>query len=215
MTIRDLNKPLTSDLMEKCGFVFDGYYYVSCFCPVKFNKVDGGFTPSVDANLPQLQSMVISSYSEFLRMIASAMELYLRKKLTGMNFISKESELKFISESIKDYWKFDKELQFAMAITPVGIQLVPVNEYTFSLMEGLIRKFIVYWKYADSDEVHNTEFECHPQCICKEYLTSVIFNDAGSDKSIVIGGVDIFNSDSNSYENFFGVGIPKPTSVSN
>lgn len=213
MIFKNLNPELTSELLDKCGFKFDGYYYISEIHPVKFNKGEKGFNPSVDANLPQMKSMEVMTYSEFLRILQATMQVYLMESMNGKNFLNPESQVKYAAECIKKYWAFDENLNFMMIINPQmgGIQLTPGNEYTHTMMSGMIREFVVRTRPNESGEYEQFELEIDPACISWPFLITYLNDTVGLEKEIDhVYLKDKTEKGEDLLIPFFGCGLPKP-----
>lgn len=217
MLYKNLNPILNSDIIEKAGFAFDGYYYVNPQCPVKLNKVESGYAITfIDPAGPQINE-TINSYCDLISLMTQSLQMVIEKELQGKEFADAKDQLSFIGTVVKNYLKFDKSLNFIVMRTPAGLQISPNNEYTFTIASGDIRKFRVNYNIAHTtiDETdalsnHSMEIEVSAQCISWPFLMDCIseshegFNKE-SDKLTIVS-VTLINEDKEIP--FFGMGIP-------
>lgn len=217
MLYKNLNPILNSDIIEKAGFAFDGYYYVNPQCPVKLNKVESGYAITfIDPAGPQINE-TINSYCDLISLMTQSLQMVIEKELQGKGFADAKEQLSFIGTVVKNYLKFDKSLNFIVMRSPAGLQIRPNNEYTFTIASGDIRKFRVNYNIAHTtiDETnalsnHSMEIEVSAQCISWPFLMDCIseshegFNKESDELTIV--SVTLINEDKEIP--FFGMGIP-------
>lgn len=218
MLYKNLNPILNSDIIEKAGFVFDGYYYVNPQCPVKLNKVESGYAVTfIDPAGPQINE-TINNYCELISLMTQSLQMVIEKELQGKTFTDAKEQLSFIGTVVKNYLKFDKSLNFIVMNSPAGLQIRPNNEYTYTVVSGDIRNFKVNYEIvhtaatdeSDALSKHTIEIEVSAQCISWPFLMDCItdshegFNKE-SDK-LTITSVTLINEDKEIP--FFGMGIP-------
>lgn len=218
MLYKNLNPILNSDIIEKAGFTFDGYYYVNPKCPVRLNKVESGYAVSfIDPAAPQINDS-INNYCELISLMTQTLQMVIEKELEGKNFTDAKEQLSFIGTVVKNYLKFDKSLNFIVVNSPAGLQIRPNNEYTYTIVSGDIRKFKVNYKIShtaaidetDAVEENTIDLEVSAQCISWPFLMDCIseshegFNKE-TDKLTIVS-VTLINEDKEIP--FFGMGIP-------
>jgi hypothetical protein len=212
MKYKEINPVLTTEMLKSCGFIFDGFYYVNPDCVIRFNPEGDGFKPSyTEEGAPRFQ-VVIKTYSELIKLMHSALQLFLQKQVMNKNFTTDREAQEFVVMELHRYYSFDKELNFSIQFAPGGIMPMANNEYTYSLLDGDIRNFTMFWKLTpDEVEFRQLEFQTNPQCVSYPFLLQLIVAEnpelRESETIPIISEVQLHSNDG--YVPFFGVGIPK------
>lgn len=217
MLYKNLNPTLNSDLLDKVGFKFDGYYYVNPLCALRLNSNNGAYSVSFeDPAAPQI-NQTISTYCELIELMLNTIHFTIDKAATGKNFVSPEEQVKFVAEVIKKYFAFDKNLNFCMMAGPAGMQLLPNNEYTYSVTNGGIKNFKVYYEVIHPNAVDESEalergeieLEIAAQCISWPFLMKFIPTEIeGFSEGDKIKIVKVRLVADDKEIPFFGMGIP-------
>lgn len=212
MLFKDLNKVLDSEILSKAGFNFDGYYYINPSCPIKLNSAEGGFMANfIDESAPQL-NQTISTYSELISMMVRTLNFTIEKGIANRQFANPNEQVNAMAEIVKRYFAFDVNINLVLLASPMGVQVNPNNEYTFTLVNGDIKQVKVYYEWVTPQQVNSDtiELEVAAQCISWPFLMKVIkkelteFNN-DTDK-LGITKVVLINEDQEIP--FFGMGIP-------
>jgi hypothetical protein len=212
MLFKNVNPTLNSDLLAKAGFNFDGYYYVNPSCPVRLNKVEAGYAISfIDPNGPPIED-TISNYCDLIALMMKTVQQVIQVQSVGKTFANTQEQVQFIADVVKKYFKFDKHINLVILHSPMGLQIIPNNEYTYTVINGDIRNFKVYYEWQSGEVVskNSIELEISAQCISWPFLMTFItkslegFNKE-SDK-LTITGVYMINEGAEIP--FYGMGIP-------
>lgn len=212
MKYMQINPALDTDVLRRAGFAFDGYYYNNPNCPIQFHKTDEGYFPSfTDPNGPPVERVGIKDYSALIRIMANALPIKIGK-LMQAKYANQQQANEVLNQKIREYWSFDPELQFTILGGPQGMQIIPNNEYSFSLLNGEILEFDVRYQQVidkvDQPEAHIT-IETNPQCICWNYICAVLTEVLGKDADFRVLYVNVVEPESKILVPFFGAGMPR------
>lgn len=205
------NKNLTGILLTDLGFQMNGAQFDNSF--FGFNLIitnqTGKYLIQIPGMSDQNQMEPIGTYAELVRTIYGMLNPYLQREMPKhAPFLSHNLESQKLLELVASYFRFDNNLSFIIEGGPHGLQIVPNNEYTYTLMSGNIQKFKVsyYWNTgktsSGSDEY---EFEIDPSCICHSYLKDVLSKETLRGIDHIITDVKIW--DGKYWTPFFGEGI--------
>jgi hypothetical protein len=210
MRYTNINPVLTTEILERAGFNFDGYYYVNPDIQLRFNVEGEGFKPSfVDPTAPRFNT-VIKTYSDLIRVMHNMLQYYIGTKMSTKQFTSDREAQEYVVRILHQYYGFDKELNFMLQFAPGGFIPIANNEYTYTLLDGRVNDFELEWKLPSDENLRITKFQTHPQCVSYPYLLRIIqcefpeINDM--DVMPVILEVKYIRDDG--YTPFFGAGIP-------
>jgi hypothetical protein len=195
-------KKLNSDILSNWKFTYDGYYWVNPSYSFKLIKsdTDGTYMVFIEGAPIGTTPPPIGTNSDLLRLIEDNFADYLTHSLSDKNFISNQAQFEYIYTVVDEYFSFDKKLDIKLVPSNQGFQLVPNNEYSYTILGGVEVGFKVKYIDKSSNEVTG-EIYCNPDCICTEYL--IKYFDCKEIKS-----VSSLNKDG-SLDPFFGIGIPK------
>jgi hypothetical protein len=109
---------------------------------------------------------------------------------------------------VHDWFGNDKDLQFIVVANPQGIAVIPNDEYTFSVVNGSIHKFIVRYD-MNGTQMDDVTIECSPQCISWPFMINYIkeVREIPEEDNLKIVNCKIITD--NTENPFFGIGIPK------
>lgn len=216
MKYTQINPELNTQVLQKSGFVFDGYYYVNENCPIQLRKVDGGYSPSFkDPSGPKIdKNVVIKDYSNLISVMLSVLPIHLGKMMQKYAKFN-DGEAK-VQEELRKYWQFDNDISFTIIANPKGMQSIPQNEYTFSLVNGGILAFHVRYQEVKHDENGNKIdceeqeliLEANPQCICYNYVAYILSSELHINDFKVIY-ISFEEPENKILIPFFGTGIPR------
>jgi hypothetical protein len=198
-----INQKLSQQFLTSHGVEFNGMNFVIKGTDIKLISTDDESTFMV--NIPNLplniqQPKPISTYSELIRLMLDTLPAYLTK---GKDMKTKE-ELEASASAIVQAFSFDPEIKVVFALSPMGVQIVPGNEYTFTLIQATEMEFKVF--YTISGEEHEDEFSISPECVSTHYLKSYLARLHNIDQNVIeISSVSIKVNDA--YEVFVGSGL--------
>lgn len=216
MKYLNLNPELTTELVEKCGFNFDGYYYVSEKCGARLLKNDdGGFDVSfVDPAAPQID-LKVKNYAELVTFMARAVSQYIETEYDKVKatMTDPQETQRFIANKVKEFYSFDQHISMALQFSARGLAIIPNNEYTFSITNNAFNKFKVYCiehpENEENGEIRKVEFEVEiaPQCISWPFLVEAAKDYTDEGYKLSIESVKFLQDDKEIP--FFGLGIQK------
>lgn len=191
---------INNKLLNKWGFEYKDMYWVHNNYEFRLQKKDDyyiAFLKTIDGYKPQN----IKTNGQLLMLITSNFSIYLTRELQSVNLINTNARTKFINDKIKEYFSFDKNLEFYISQGPMGIGLSPNNEYTYTMISNIECIFKVTTVDKNGDDKVNDDIYYNPSCISLEFLKSLYPDE-------LIKNVIVMTAD-DSWEQFFGVGIPK------
>lgn len=193
-------KKLDSKILQAWGFNYDLAYWTHPNYKFKLQLGNDGYTVFIMTGIDQANTLNIHSNGELFGLITQQFQPYLNTKLSESKFLNQESQLKFINETIKQYFSFDENISMALQISPVGLGLMPNNEYTHTLISGLECIFKIILKNKSGEVTEDTLYY-HPNCISYGFLKE-LYPDCEIE-AVKIQAVD------DNWEPFYGTGIPR------
>lgn len=190
-------KPIDRELLIKWGFEYDLAFWTHPSYLFKLQSIESGYRVLVPTDINESKSFDISSNGQLLQLIAVESNRLIEEKLKDSKFLNKDAQLKFIVDTIHDIFSFDDRLAFQLQVTPMGLQLTPNNEYTYTLLRGIECTFRV--TLLKDENVKFDSFSAAPECVSYRYLKTLY-------PDYVVNLVEIQLTDDN-WEPFFGVGI--------
>jgi len=197
---------LSSEFLLSHGVTFNGINYVINRTEVKLISTDDPSKFMV--NIPDLplgmqQPQPIENYSQLIKLIVELLPMYLRKGRDLKN----EDDLQKLTQDFVRNFEFDENIKLGFAIGPQGIQIVPRNAYTYTLLTGIENHFKIQYNVGDG-ELTVDEIDMNPDCISLDFIKSYLAVNMNIDiDGIQVTSVSILVKEPDQYELFFGRGI--------
>lgn len=202
-----INQELTREFLQSHGIHFDGAFWVNDKCPFRLTATDVPNNWLV--TIPELpvgvqQPEPIRDYKGLMYLYLAVLPGYIGKSQQGKNFLSENAKVQNFIELMNGFFSFDKNLSFSLNITQMGVQVLPNNEYTHTIMSGNESSFIA----LDHDANTIIEFSIAPECVSYDYVFGLIkkIKPELEDYRINLRSILKINDDG-SKDLFFGAGL--------
>lgn len=215
--MKKINQPLTGEFLANHGMVFAGESYRNEICKFNLTEADDHQSWLITIDnwpLDQQTPDPIKTYTEYVRLLHVLAPKAILDVVIGdkkPEEVDQKEVMDKIVSMLDELFSFDPMIGFSVYPDPRrGLNLVPANEYTHTLLNGNEVTFKVKFSHCnEGSEMATTTIEVStsPEAVCTRHLINLIKQEEefANEDTIVIHNVWV--STPNGDLPFFGVGV--------